>query len=172
MRKLSLFSLFVIAMFFAACGGGEEKASTSDETINEQYDQMIETDLSEFGLNASIYIPDESKGIAEISETSWGSINIDVGENFGIEVVPFGMSVEDKKIELAGDLVYHTEYIEQTENLLFFTKVIKDSDLEPEVHFFYVTKIDGEPVEVKNTKDRTFRKEAIDKMIVSAKSLK
>lgn len=173
MRKLRLLSLFAIIVLFSACGGGEEKSSaTEEETLNENYDKMIQTDLSEYGLNATIYIPDESKGKAEISETSWGSINIEVGENFGLEIIPFGMSIEDKKIELQGDLVYNTEYIEQTENLLVFTKVIKDSDMEPEVHFFYVTKVDGEQVEVKNTKDRTFRKEAVDKMVESAKSLK
>tara|TARA_R110000868_G_scaffold121081_5_gene321287 strand:+ start:55 stop:576 length:522 start_codon:yes stop_codon:yes gene_type:complete len=173
MRKLRLLSLFALIVLFSACGSGEEKSSAKEEeTLNENYNKMIQTDLSEYGLNATIYIPDESKGKAEISETSWGSINIEVGENFGLEIIPFGMSIEDKKIELQGDLVYNTEYIEQTENLLVFTKVIKDSDMEPEVHFFYVTKVDGEQVEVKNTKDRTFRKEAVDKMVESAKSLK
>lgn len=177
--RISLFTLSILSLI--ACGGeaskeaGSEEDTMTDEAAMEgedNYDQMTKVNLSDYDIAASIYIPDESKGKSEIQATDWGSITINVGKNFGIELVPFGMSIEEKKAELDGDLVYTVEYLEETPESIYYTKTIRDSDMEPEYHFFSNKEIEGDIIEVKNIEDGMFKKTAIELMMKSARSLK
>jgi len=176
MKKIIPISAICIAMAFYSCNQSaytenNEEGNTEAQSESATTENSTEINLSDYDLNASISIPDESKGKAEISLTDWGSIEIRVGERFGIEIVPFGMTVEEKRAELEADLVYQTSYLDENENLLFYEKSIKESDIEMEYHFFYTTELDGDIVEIKSL-DNKFSKSAVESMIESAKSLK
>ena len=43
--------------------------------------------------------------------------------------------------------------------------------MDPEHHFMYVLRLEGDAIEVQNSKDATFSEEAIRAMLASAKSL-
>ena len=99
------------------------------------------------------------------------SIVISISDWYGIEIVPFGISIEEKKAELTADLVYSVEYLTEEENLIMYKKTIAESDVDPEFHFFMTTEINGELVEVKSAGDQTFTKKQVEAMINSAKTL-
>ena len=176
--KISLLALSIVSL--VACGGEGTNDSTSEEGTETEastdavdtYEQMVELDLTDYDIEAKMYVPDESKGKAELNATDWGSVTINVGKGYGIELVPFGLTVEEKKGELEGDLVYDIEYLEETETAIFYTKTIKEGDMEPEFHFFANAEINGDVVEIKNVEDRLFKKGAVELMMKSARSLK
>ena len=172
MNALKYLSFLLFSLFIFGCGEKGNSDSASEETNQAaDYEQMREIDLKENGLEASIYVPDERKGKLMVESTAWGSTIIQVGERFQIEVVPFGLAVEEKKIELDGDLVYEVEYLEETENLIKYSRTIRDSDQDAEYHFFMNKEINGELIEIKSSKDQSFSAKDVDLMIESAQSL-
>ncbi len=179
MKLIKPFCILSLSIFLFACGDNPTAESNEDEateqiesTEEEALSNMTSIDLSEYDLAASISIPDESKGRAEVNATDWGSIAIKVGAKYNLDILPFGISVAEKKEELASDLVYEIEYIEETESSILYKKTIKDSEIEAEYHFFLTKEIDGDIVEVKNGAEESFSQRAIEKMMQSANSLK
>ncbi len=175
MNKSKVVFVLIASLFLFSCGGTaetKEESNSTEELSAESYEGMTEISLSEFGLEATIQIPDESKGKAEITETSFGSIQIVVGKNYGIEIVPFGLSIDEKKEELAGDLVYNVEYLTENPNLIEYKRTIKESDVEEEYQFFMNKELNGEVYEIKSISEMSFKKFALKSMVNSAKSLK
>ena len=172
MKKLTFIAFTILGLI--ACGGGENssKENTTDESAMSEeskreadYKGMEMLDLTPYDIYASIYIPDASKGKPEISTTDWGSIEIVVGKNYGVEVAPAGLTVEEKKAELEADLVYSIEYIEDSPDKIVYKKVIKQmaensDDYKPEVHFFMNVDTGGEMFEVKSLNNE-YREKAI-----------
>jgi len=157
-----------------ACGDSKTKQNEKKDLetkASAQLEGMKKIDLGEYQLSATISIPDDSKGKTEVVATDWGSIEIKVSDWFGIEVVPFGMSIIDKKTELKADLVYSIEYLTDEESLLFYKRTISGSEVDPEYHFFMTKEIDGDLVEVKSSGNQSFTKRQVEKMILSAKTL-
>ena len=177
MKKLQLFSLIISAFVLFSCGGNsiptaeeesQEKAMTEDA---EEMKDMEMIDLSEYDISASLYIPDANKGKPEFHATDWGSLELSVGKKYGIEIVPFGLTLDEKKGELEGDLVYKVEYLKEDPNYFIYKKSIADSDVEAEFHFFMNVELDGDVYEIKNLSDQPYSEKAIEKMIQSAASL-
>ena len=173
MKKIIPIAVLGLSIFLAAC----ENSSTTNDT-EESTEAVEETkaaanmealDLSEYGMPATIPIPDASKGKAEVNMTDWGSLEIRVGNRYGIELVPYGMSVAEVKAELESGLVYEINFIEATDQLLFYEKQIKDSDIAPEYHFFFTAEMQGDIVEIKSLGE-AYSKGAVEAMIASAKS--
>lgn len=171
MKIIKLSAIVFSAIFMLACSGNQKETEKTETESSSDYNNMIQVQLNEFGVDASMYIPDENKGKAEIEKTPYGSVEIRVGDNFGLEVVPFGQSKAEFKVELEGDLVYEVEYLEEDDHLLFYKRSIKDSDMEPEFHFFLEKKINGEIYEVKSLADMSFKENAVKEMLKSAKSI-
>jgi len=172
-----LYTTAVISILFACNNAPSENAT--EENVEETSEKkevdlsgMEEIDLSEYDLLATMLVPDESKGNREIGFTEAGNILIKVGSRYGIEIVPFGMTVAEKKEELAGGLVYNIGFIEETENSILYSKTIKDSEIEAETHFFYSAEINGELIEIKSLDGSPFSSGMIKKMLASAKSIK
>lgn len=179
MKTLRPFAIIIFSTFLFACNSAPtenttEEVSTEANSTAEESDLsgMEEVDLSEYELSATIFVPDESKGKREIGFTEAGNIQIIVGKRFGIELVPYGLTVAEKKEELTGDLVYNVEFIEDTEKAIIYSKTIKDSDIEAENHFFYSFESEGELIEIKNVEGMSFSLSMIEKMMASAKSIK
>lgn len=179
MKLLRTFTILSFSILLFACGDNSaveanENEAAEEATMKEEttLKNAVDIDLSQYDLAASISIPDESKGKAEVSLTDAGSIVIKVGTNFNLDIQAYGISVAEKKDELASDLVYEIEYIEESENSILYKKSIKDSDITPEYHFFLNKEIDGDIVEVKNGLEEFFSQKAVEKMMQSANSLK
>ena len=176
--KNSYLILFTASlMSFAACESTksdkeETTVETEEVTADEaaDYSGMQKLDLSDYAIAGSLYIPNENKGKAKINETAYGSVQIVVGDRFGLEIVPFGQSLEEKKAELSNDLVYELNVIEEDENYMMFEKSIKESDVEPEYHFFMNVELDGEIYEIKSITDNAYSKAAVESMLKSAQS--
>ncbi len=177
MKKLQFIGAIVIAVSFVACGGDAKSTDTSSpettepaETKVEDYKGMELANLSDYGVDGSLQIPDKSKGPQKIQTSSIESIEIMVGNAFGIEVITFGQTVAEKKTELDGDLVYRIEYIEETPEKLLYKKTLKDSDIDPEFHFYLTKNINGELFSVQSL-NKVYKQKWVEKMIVSAESL-
>jgi hypothetical protein len=174
MKTKHLFFIAGLATLMAACGGNAEKQSKAkDNTENSteaDYSKMQLLSLSEYNIPAEIYIPDESKGQALINESPTGGVEIKVGDRFGIEIVPFGLSKEAIKEELDNDLVYSIEYLEEDDQSILYKKSIKDSDIEAEFHIFLENEINGEIYEVKSINEMEFKESAAKEMLKSARS--
>jgi hypothetical protein len=177
MKTLNKFILLGLITSIVACGGPEDnnKPESSNESSVVEENQtdtegMEVQSLNEFELPGSILLPMTQK--PDIIKTDWGSIEIRIGDNFGIEIMPSGLSVAEHKEELAKDLVYSVEYLEETNTLLSYKKAIKDSDIKSEHHFFMNMESDGELYEIKSLAEGSFSKINIDKMIKAATSLK
>lgn len=180
MKKIQLIAALAISASVIACGGEAKSTDSTTETSEtskpatssvDKYKGMELVDLSEFGVFASLQIPNGEKGPVKIQNSATESVEILSGANYGIEVIPFGVSVAEKKEELDNDLVYTIEYIENTPEKIVYKKTIKDSDVEAEFHFYLTKEIDGETYSIKSL-NKVFREKAVEKMIVSAESLR
>lgn len=176
MKNLNKIIILGLTSVFMACGGPEETkeesgdATSVEETTTEDLSGMDELALDDFQLFGSIYLPNDKKPL--VVTTDWGSTEIRVGDYFGIEILSAGISVEEFKTQLAEDLVYTIEYIEDSENLIIYSKSIEGSDIKPEVHFFMNYEGNGELFEIRSVADESFTKPSIEKMVKSAKTFK
>ena len=167
MKKTNIVFLGLAIIGITACGPSEEKANKEDlknDTVESaekntpaDLTDMEEVDLSEAGLPLSIFIPNNN-GKPEIKATEWGSIEIRIADNFGLEIVPSGISVEERKTELNNDIVYTYNFIEDSPLLITYEQSIPDSGVEPEHHFFMNTEIAGELIEIRSIGDMGFKK--------------
>ncbi len=179
MKKLQFTAALLISMSVIACGGDAKTADASSETsetaeitasAEADYEGMKLTDLTEFGVFASLQIPDGEKGPVKIENSATESVEIMCGTKYGIEIIPFGLTVAEKKAELDNDLVYTIEYIEDTPEKIIYKKAIQDGDMESEYHFFLTKEIDGEPYSIQSL-NKVYRQKSIEKMVVSAESI-
>lgn len=174
MKTLNKFILLGLVAGIVACGNKEEPKNSPEveDTIEEAVDLsgMEEVSLSDYQMEASIYIPNNKK--PEIMGTDWGSTEIRVGEYFGLEILPSGISVAEFKEQLATDLVYTIAYIEDSENLVIYTKSIEGSDIKAEHHFFMNVEVKGELFEIKSLAEMGFSKLSVEKMVNAAKTFK
>jgi hypothetical protein len=172
MKKLIYF-IPVMALAFISCGGGE--AGTSEEgnaeaTETEMTGKTI--DLSEYGMDFTIVVPDKANLQTEVIATDWGGVEIIQGENFMLSIAYGEGDLDLLKFDLGEDLVYKSEILEDSPDHLLYKRSIEGADVVPEHHFLYVLKIDGDAVEVQNSKDASFSEEAARAMLKSAMSLK
>ena len=178
LKKLYLFGTLALSISLIACGGGDtpKKENTNETEISESkspdYSNMEKVDLTAFGVYASIQLPKAEKGPHKMENTATESVTIEVSDKFGIEITPFGLTVAEKKKELDGGLVYTIEYMEESENKLIYKKSIAESDeVEDEYHFFLTKSVDGELYSIQSL-PKAFREKSIEKMIISAESVK
>lgn len=165
----------IISLSLLACGGeskttGDAAAAANEAAAKADYKGMELVNLSEFAVNANIQLPDQDKGALQIQNSTTESIEILVGDAFGIEIIPFGISVAEKQQELNDDLVYTIEYLEETPEKIVYRKTIKDSEIDPEYHFFITKEINGEPFSIKSL-NKAYTQKSIEKMVLSAESL-
>lgn len=163
-----------VTIFAAACDQKAEKDDSkqadTEETTENDYSQMQVVSLDDYNVPAKIYLPNTSKGKALISELSSGGVEIIIGDHFGIEIIPFGLSKEEFKAELNGDLVYTIDYLEENEQSILYKKTIKDSEVDAEFHFFLEKDLNGDVYELKSLREMEFNESAAKQMLKAAKS--
>tara|TARA_R100001015_G_C4632306_1_gene195693 strand:- start:2219 stop:2815 length:597 start_codon:yes stop_codon:yes gene_type:complete len=175
--KIKHIILSTIAFSLIACGsgGGNSDSDATDSTavesneMQEDYSQMQEVDLSEYGVMASMYVPN---GNLMIEESGYGSIVLRVGDRFGIEVVPFGMEIVEKRNELEAGTVFQVEVLEERTDYMFFKKFIPGSEVLQEFHVYLTRDINGELVAVKSLDDMEMKEAQAREVLKSAKSIK
>jgi hypothetical protein len=133
---------------------------------------MQKVELSDFGLMASIYLPQENKGPLMVEESSYGTIVMKVGERFGLEIVPFGMDIVEKRNELEQGTVFQIEVLEERQEYMLYRKFIPGSEVLEEFHIYLTKEIDGELVAVKTLDDMELKEAQAREVLKSAKSLK
>lgn len=170
MRNLSIaLSLSLLTLF--SCGGGEKETTTENEIVT--IPGYVDLDLSEYGYELVIQIPGEDQGLPEISETSFGKIEIRVGKMFGIEIADGPGDFALLKSDLDGDLVYKSKILAEDSTHIIYEREIPDSGIETEYHFFYVANIkDRGRYEIQNLKDEFYSQTAIEKMVEAVKTLR
>lgn len=173
MKRL-IYLIPVIALSLIACGGGGEGASSGEDNAAEGASTMegVNTDLSEYGMDYTIVLPENKSVLTDVVATDWGGIEIRQGESFMLSIAYGEGDIDLLKFDLEEDLVYKSEILEESENHILYKREIEGSGMDPEFHFLYVLSEDGgDAIEIQNLKETSFKEEAIRKMLESAKSL-
>ncbi len=174
MKKL-LYILPIALLPVLSCGGGgeqtESEEGTAEETSVEAEATGVSTDLSEFGMDYSIILPDKSNVETVIASNDWGGIDIKQGEGFILSIEYGEGDIDLLKFDMEDDLVYKYEILDEGENYLVYKREIEGSGMDPEYHFMYVIRLEGDAIEVQNSKDVTFSEESISAMLSAAKSM-
>lgn len=131
-----------LAMFLFSCGRSSEgKIAEADNQINEKdYYEFKGVSLEEYGIPASIMLPDETANIGASTVVEvlhkeddflW---DILVGPNFSLHIEDFGdriNMVENKRQELEAETLFRVEYLENKKNLIIYKKtlIVKGSSM-------------------------------------------
>lgn len=166
MKKILIaLTALAITTTITSCGGGEKKEDIQAPA------GMVALDLSKFGKQFSIFVPDTTTSKLSITEQSWGALEIKVGKTFQISVTEDPGDIELKKSDIkSNDInVFKSYVLEEPLTIMWESEITK-----PEYHFYSIQKVgnntyvfedivpaDGEPL----------GKEAVQKMLDSVKKI-
>jgi hypothetical protein len=170
MKKVFPYFLVLILATVTACGGSSENAETTEEQVNTA--GMVELDLNPYGMPLSIMVPDQSVGAAEVLPNEFGGVDIRVGKNYAVSLAFGDGDVVLRRTDLQDDLVYESTIHTNEANLLVYERNIPGASIDPEHHFYFTTTIGADVFDVQNLVEQTYGKAAIEKMVISAKTLK
>ena len=169
MKKLFLLAAIALPLMWTSCGPGETKVE--EEVIPKG---MVAKDLTDLGQPVKINIPDSSNGSLEAMETPAG-IQLRIGNGFDILVNTAGTEEQDlakqKSLIEATDAGMSTFTVNDASTLVWETKFGELSMF----HFMTLVKSGNDVYYVRDNNsnpDNTFKKEQVDKMLESAKSLR
>lgn len=163
MKKLLFLLMLPAVVSLVNCSGGKE----ADESA--KIPGMVETDLTPYGMPITIMIPDSTKGKAEITEQSWGAVEIKVGKSFQISITEGEGDVALMKSDIAGNEINKFKrYVKDEPTLLFYESEIT----QPEFHFYTIVKAGNTSYVVEDIKGEIFNEKDVERMIESAKSIK
>jgi hypothetical protein len=166
MKKLfTLLSVITLSIAISSCGGKETQQNIEAPA------GMVALDLSKFGKQFSIFVPDTTITKLEVIEQSWGALEIKVGKGFHLSITEDPGDIELRKSDIKSNDVniFKSYVIEEALTIMWESAITK-----PEFHFYTIKKIgnntyvfedvvpaDGEPLS----------KDAIQKMYDSAKNI-
>ena len=93
-----------------------------------------------------------------------------VGEKFGIEIVPFGLTLKEMKAEMDQGGVYEIEILEETKDHILHKRSIPNAEVKEEFHFFLYKEMNGESYEIKSMADMELKESAARNALKAAKS--
>jgi len=129
---------------------------------------MVSYDLSKFGKQFSIFIPDTVNSKLEIMEQSWGALEIKVGKDFHVSITEDPGDIELRKSDIiSNDVNVFKSYIIQEPLCIMWESQI----IQPEFHFYVIKKIAGTSYvfeDVVPMDGNPLKKEAIQNMLFSA----
>lgn len=166
-----VFFALALSLSIVACnqnGKDSKKETTANQQQSIDSSKYRTIDLSEFNINRSILVSNEAP--ANIQQSAVGTVEITIGEKYAIEVVPNPISVEEKKMEVESDPLYSINFLEQTEQLLFYSKEIKNSGIEPEYHFYILLENSNNPIAIKTQEMLQLSKERAEAILESFKA--
>lgn len=171
MKTFFLASIAAIYMFtLSSCGGGSDTSETDSSAA--LLPNHVWLDLSKYGFDVSIQIPDSTIGLAEIVHTNSGAVEIVVGRNFGISVQYGEGDIAMLKEDLKADDVFKSEWLIDEANTLLYNRTIPNTEIETQHHFLHVTQLSNAIFEVRTLDMETYGKKATEDMLNAAKTLK
>lgn len=159
----------VLALVIALPGCGDKK----DEQQKVEAPQgMMTLDLSKYGKPFTIFVPDSTVGKLEITEQSWGALEIRVGKNFQMSITEDPGDIELRKSDIKADDVnkFKAFVVEEPTTIMWESEITK-----PEFHFYSIQKLGNSTYvfeDIKSSEAEPFSKEAVQKMLDSAKNMK
>lgn len=166
MKKLAtLLSALTLSVVFVSCGNKEDKQDIQAPA------GMVALDLSKYGKQFSIFVPDTTAAKLEITEQSWGALEVKVGKNFQISITEDPGDMELKKSDIkSNDVnVFKSFVIEEPLTIMWESAITK-----PEYHFYSIQKAAGNSYvfeDIVPANGEPLSKEAIQKMVDSAKQI-
>ena len=186
-KYTAVIGLACIGMLFSACDGGEEKNNQTE--IIEDFFEFQKFNLKDFGLNATIMLPDETANIGastrpEVKHAEDGfKWEIEVGPNFHMIIDDFGEEknkVADKKRKLKELDIFETKFLVDEKDFIIYESTLKVdgekaspiTDPKPHVsyHVYGQKVIDGYTY-VFRSREEGYQKNIIDLMAKSIKSV-
>lgn len=161
-KMISIFFILAISVALTFCTDGEKEQNI------EVPDGMVICDLSKFGKQFSMFIPDTANSKLEIMEQSWGALEIKVGKDFHVSITEDPGDIELRKSDIASnDVNVFKSYIIQEPLCIMWESQI----IQPEFHFYVIKKIAGASYvfeDVVPMDGNPLKKEAVQNMLFSA----
>lgn len=173
MKKITYFLMAATMSTLMACGGGANQDAAHDDANNaEQAPDLTgfeQYDLGPHDMELTIMIP--GGGSPDAMANDWGGVDLALGESFMISIANGEGDMELLKADLNDDLVYTATIVEEGADYLIYSRVIADTEMKPEFHFFLKKDFNGDIYEVSNMKDEVFGEGAVRNMLKSAQTL-
>ena len=170
MKKLLLIAACALPLLWTACSG--DTPAEKEDIVPQG---MRAVDLKPMGFTVKINVPDSSIGVLDTMNTPTG-IQIRVGNKYDVLVNTAGAEEQDLKkqqeiIKASVDVGETNFLVSDSTTLVWETKF---GDLA-QYHFFHLLKRGTDAYYVRDNNsnpENQFKKEEIDKMVESAKSLR
>lgn len=166
MKKIiTLLSAFSLSLILTSCGG-KETAQNIEAPAG-----MIALDLSKYGKQFSIFVPDTVASKLEVIEQSWGALEIKVGKNFHLSITEDPGDIELRKSDIKSNDVniFKSFVIEEPLTIMWESEITK-----PEYHFYSIQKVGANTYvfeDVVPADGTPLSKDAVQKMLDSAKKI-
>ncbi|MES2565440.1 MAG: hypothetical protein V4565_01155 [Bacteroidota bacterium] len=166
MKKLiTVLSAFTLSLVIASCGGKETKQNIEAPA------GMVALDLSKYGKQFSIFVPDTTALKLEVTEQSWGALEIKVGKTFQISITEDPGDIELRKSDIKSNDVniFKSFVIEEPLTIMWESEITK-----PEYHFYSIQKVGASTYvfeDIVPADGNPMSKEAVEKMLESAKKI-
>ncbi|MDI9339063.1 MAG: hypothetical protein QM534_00725 [Sediminibacterium sp.] len=158
---------FVYMLVLLGCG---EKTPKQEAITAPQGMNVL--DLSKYGKPFAIFVPDTNNAKLNITEQSWGALEIKVGNSYAISISEEEADFGLRKADIKADEVnrFKSFIVEEPATLMWESEIT-----QPEFHFISVQKIGNTAYtfeDIKSTDAEPFGKENIQKMLDAARSIK
>ena len=204
MKKI-IFPILISAFIFS-CESEEIKTekTTTEETVTEEKKEptidlknLREFDMSDYDLEATIYVPEKHYMISEEEEgledpvvkhsegEAYWELTMRSDKNWNITIEDWGDEVKtialEKEIHKETEDVYAYTYIEEGDDYLMYQRSLnsgsttldeKTASKLPNYHFVVIKKINGVYVTIKSNDLGDFRKLSVQKMLNAARAIK
>ncbi|MBI3520663.1 MAG: hypothetical protein HY062_15090 [Bacteroidetes bacterium] len=166
MKKLFTFlSMMALSVAITSCGGKETKQNIEAPA------GMVALDLSKYGKQFSIFVPDTTAQKLEIVEQSWGALEIKVGKGFQLSITEDPGDIELRKSDIKSNDVniFKSFVIEEPLTIMWESAITK-----PEYHFYSIQKVGNNTYvfeDIVSADGEPLGKDAIQKMLDSAKKI-
>ena len=167
MKNFLLFISVSAALSLSSCGGG--KTTTTDESVPPG---MMALDLSKYGKNVIINVPDSTNGTLSVDNSMGDMVRIVVGKSFQIDLKEGEGNMDMKKNEdIKKSEVYKLDKFDLEEpNAIIWSWHMEGKPAE--FCTFNVVKLGAITYEIESVAGEIFSMEACKKMSDSAKSLR
>lgn len=171
--------LFFSAILFtlASCGGGSsetsDEATDSTATVSDLPASLqrgsVEADLSDYFVNATITIPDESRGEHSITANDFGETRIKVGTIYDVIIAELIEGDLNSHIQMLNeDITFTNEIVEQGDDYILYKSSIANSSIDPVFHFYAIKTFDGIAYEIHDYNEEGGYAESVARMMMES----
>lgn len=163
--------LLIPVLFFSITSCSD--SANNEETVSKEGNRLKgfeRLDLNEWGYAMSIMVPSD-EGEPEVTLMESGSLEIIVGQNFGIEINYGEGDLALLKSDLQNDLVFTSTIVSEDENTIVYSQNIENSGVKTQNHFFHRAVLGTDTYEIKDLARGEYGEKMIEKMLDAAKSL-